>query len=307
MLGACLASIAAQSLEPETIEIVVVDNGSSDDTPFVARQWQTRLPNLRCVPEPVPGLSRARNRGLDAAMGEIVAFVDDDARAQPAWLARLLRVYDDDDVVAAGGRVALSWPSAPPRWMSPGIERWYSSLDLGPAQQRLAGGDIDLIGCNLSVRREPARRAGGFDLGLGRIGRRLRSGEDWRLLEELRRAGGAVVYVPDAVVAHEVLPERLRLRWLLRRVYEQGRTDALYAHAAVGGHSSLSEASAITGRALRGLAAGARRWACGARSSGELVSALTRVSEIGYARECMRLCVGARWRSLEPGRRSGVS
>jgi glycosyltransferase involved in cell wall biosynthesis len=292
VLDACLASLATQTIAARSVEVIVVDNGATDETPSVVQQWHARIGNLRYISEPTPGLSRARNRALDAAAGAIVAFLDDDARATPSWLAQLLRVYEDDDVAAAGGPVQLAWPSGRPSWMSADIEGWYTGLDLGPSQRNLTDGE-ELFGCNMSVRREAARRAGGFNVSLGRVGRRLRSGEDWHLLDMVRRAGGALVYIPDAIVVHEVLPERLSLRWLLRRTYEQGRTDALLTRAEAPAKVLWSEARDTSLSALRLLAGEARRWVRG-RPFTEVVVALTRrTRQIGYARECTRLALAA--------------
>ena len=148
--------------------------------------WQARVPALRAVHEDTIGLSVARNAALATARAPIVAFLDDDARAAPDWLARLVDAYRDETVVAAGGRVDLEWRSRPPRWMGPELESWYSALDLGPEPRALGEGEY-LVGCNLSVRRDDARAVGGFDPDLGRQGDRLRSGEDWQVLDSAAR------------------------------------------------------------------------------------------------------------------------
>ena len=275
------------------MEVLVVDNGSTDGTAQTVRQWQPRLAGLQYLRESVAGLSRARNLALEQARGEIVAFLDDDARATPSWLSALRGAYEDGRVAAAGGPVTLSWPTGRPTWISPAMERWFSAVDLGSSLRELDD-DEELFGCNLSVRGDVARAVGGFDPALGRIGRSLRSGEDWELLQRVRRAGGAVVYVPDAVVVHQVLPERLTLAWPLRRAFAQGRSDAVRAHADDAGGALRAEARAATARAVRGAGSEARAWATRGRPASDVVHALMGWAlQVGYAYECGRLAMRA--------------
>jgi glycosyltransferase involved in cell wall biosynthesis len=274
-LDRCLASLAASV--PDDVEVLVVDNGSTDGTAAVVARWQGRMPNLRSLVEPEPGASRARNLALRRAKGDVVAFTDDDNRATPAWLPALLDAYRPG-VVAAGGPVVLEWPGGRPTWVAPSVERWWSGLDLGPERRRL-GPDDELFGCNLSVRRELALSLGGFDLRLGRVGRRLRSGDDWDLQRRLHRAGGEVLYVPAATVIHDVLPERRRFRWLLRRAFDQGGSDATRALAV--GPDGASVASAFR-RGGRHLVVAARELASG-RQDGALLAAVEAVRSSGEA------------------------
>jgi len=289
-LEGCLASVAAQAIDVGTVEVVVVDNGSTDRTTDVVRDWQARLPALRSVYEGTIGLSVARNAALTTARAPIVAFLDDDARAAPNWLARLVDAFRDDIVVAAGGRVDLVWRSRTPRWMSPDLEPWYSALDLG-AEPRTLGEDEYLVGCNLSVRRAAALAVGGFDPALGRQGDRLRSGEDWLVLDALRARGGTVRYVPDAVVHHSVGDERARIRWLVHRAYEQGRTNAV-----LDGHRTPQWAASVRAAVgtTRDVVGDAVRWRRGVSVRAALPVVVRRVTGYGYAREC-----------AQPARRAG--
>jgi glycosyltransferase involved in cell wall biosynthesis len=280
-LDGCLASVATQSIDPGTVDLVVVDNGSTDRTAAVVRDWQTRVPTLRAVHERSIGLSIARNAALTTALAPVVAFLDDDARATPQWLGRLVDAHRDESVVVAGGRVELVWQSPPPRWMSPALESWYSALDLGPEPRSLGTGEY-LVGCNFSVRRDAVRAVGGFDPGLGRHGDRLRSGEDWQLLDALRAPGRTVRYVPDAVVHHVVPDERARVRWLVRRAYEQGRTNAVLDGCA-GSQWGVAVRSAA--RTTRGVLGDAVRWRRGVSMQAALPVIVLRAMGYGYARE----------------------
>jgi hypothetical protein len=215
------------------IEIVVVDNGSTDGTAAVAAAWCAEAPEWRTlVTEPTPGLSRARNRGVAEARGEVVLFIDDDALAPRGWVAAHLAPYARDErVVAVGGPIALRWPEGRPPWLAPGLDHWFSALDHGD-RARPFPPPHGPYGTNMSVRRSalaaatPPGDCGPFGERLGRRGRSLVSGEEGDLFERLWTAGGHIAYEPAALVLHAVTPDRLRRRWVLRRGWAQGRTNA---------------------------------------------------------------------------------
>jgi len=223
-LDACLAALAHQTLPAEQFEIVVVDNGSTDGTAERIKRWAELRPGLRRVEEPAAGVSRARNAGIAAARGELLAFVDDDAVAEPRWLATLLGAYDRfPRVGAACGRARLRLERRPPAWYGRLTEAWYSAMDFGPSARLLLDPGEVPWSLNLSVRAALAREIGGFPVELGRVDENLESGEESPLIAAVRAAGLRIAYEPDAVVWHAVPAERLRLRWLLRRTWAEGR------------------------------------------------------------------------------------
>jgi glycosyltransferase involved in cell wall biosynthesis len=224
-LDACLAALARQTVASDEFEILVVDNGSTDDTVTRIARWAERRPGLRRVEEPEPGVSRARNAGIAAAEGELLAFVDDDAVAEPGWLATLLRAYDRwPRVGAACGRARLRLERRPPAWYGTFSEPWYSAMDFGPEPRLLLDPEEVPWSVNLSVRAAVAREVGGFSEQLGRVGSNLHSGEEYPFVSAIRASGAHIAYEPDAIVWHAVPPERLRLRWLVRRAWTEGRT-----------------------------------------------------------------------------------
>ena len=100
-------------------EIVVVDNNSSDETRLVAEQAAARVPVcVRYVFEADQGLSLARNAGIRAAKGEIVAFVDDDVDAGPHWLRTILVPFSDQRVACVGGPIRPIWLDVRPPWLT---------------------------------------------------------------------------------------------------------------------------------------------------------------------------------------------
>jgi glycosyltransferase involved in cell wall biosynthesis len=226
-----LESLLAQDLGPERLDILVVDNGSTDDTLDVLREVADRHPTVRWCSEEAVGLSRARNRAIDEARGEVIAFIDDDAEASPSWASTHLAAFvADETVVATGGRITLAWPGERPTWLADEHESMYSGLDLGTEAQPFELPRFP-FGANMAIRRTAFDTVGRFSTELGRQGTSLVSGEERDLFERLYRIGGRVLYLPMASVVHHVLPDRATRAWLLRRFYDQGRSEVLLDRA----------------------------------------------------------------------------
>jgi glycosyltransferase involved in cell wall biosynthesis len=206
-LGACLASLEA--CDYPDLEVIVCDDGSSDRTVEVARGHPFRILAL-----PRGGLSRARNAGLAAASGEIVAYVDGDAQCHPDWPYRLALAFEDPGVVAAGG------PNLP----VPGAgfaERVVAACPGGPIHVLLSDDRAEhLPGCNLAVRREALLAVGGFDEVF------TSAGDDVDVCWKLQDRGGAVAFVPAAQVRHH---RRARIAGYLRQQANYGRSERMVA------------------------------------------------------------------------------
>ena len=211
LLGRALESLVGQTVPPA--EILVVDNapGSGATLTLVAE----RFPSVRYLVEPIPGLDFARNRALESAAYEVLAFLDDDAVAAPGWAEALRRVFEDDPGVAVcTGRIEPLGVDTPGQRLfeanggfSRGAERIRLPDDAG---RPLHGRRAPLIawaisvgcGCSYAVRRDAARALGGFDEALD-LGPALPGGGDHDLLWRALRAGHAVVYEPSALAWHE--------------------------------------------------------------------------------------------------------
>ena len=173
-----------------------------------------------------PGLSGARNTGVRRATGDVVAFIDDDARADHRWLEVLTRVHSDPAVLGAGGMVEPIWPGTPPAWMPPELY-WvvgcsYRGLPTTVAPLRAP------IGANMAFARDVLDEVGGFAEHLGRLRDVPASCEDTELSMRAQRAypGRPVLFVPDACVEHVVEPARTSWRYLRWRCWTEGRAKA---------------------------------------------------------------------------------
>jgi glycosyltransferase involved in cell wall biosynthesis len=294
LLDGCLESLAVQQLAPDDYEIVVVDNGSSDETQGVVRRWMRRVENVRLEFEPRTGLSRARNAGIRTARGNVVAFLDDDAVATKGWLAALLRAHAHwPGIGAVGGPTWLALRGGRPSWLAPDLESWFSGLDLGHQLRLLEDSEIP-FGTNMSILRKAVTSVGGFAPELGRRGNSLISNEEKEFFSRLRDADYGLAYQPAAGVWHRVTKDRLSPLWLIRRAYAQGRSDVAFRRlrSEEPGRDSLTREAAV--RMV--LSATLRGWGTVITSLGEaedkpglaMRHAMRRAMRIGHARETLR-------------------
>ena len=207
---------ALDRLAPAPSEVVFVDNGSSDESLSLLRSFaQAKASGVRVLQEPKKGAAAARNAGIRAATGEIIAFTDSDCSPDPAWLFHLTAAYNDPSVGAVAGRVM----GAPAQSAIEVFSSLYTlRLPDSPARHRewtpRSGG---FPTANFSVRRALAAELGGFDE------RAVISGEDYDFCARLYQRGITVAYVPEAAVAHH---HRVTLRGVMRQTFGFGQGHA---------------------------------------------------------------------------------
>lgn len=230
LLPEAIDSLLRQDTPPGVIEIIVVDNSTDQAAAADFARHYAGTAGLTYLVEAQPGLSNARNVGVAAARGGIVAFIDDDARAAPNWAGEMIAAHAayPGQAGIVGGRVLPRWHSAPPRWLGPELYGYLSLLDLGDERRELKAGET-LVGCNLSFDRAALVAAGGFSTRLGRIGSgaTLLSNEELEAANRITRAGKLSIYAPGAVVEHIVQPDRLTQEWFRRRAAWQAVSDLL--------------------------------------------------------------------------------
>lgn len=286
-----IESLLAQDLDPERLDILVVDNGSTDNTAAMVHELSQIDSRVRYELVETPGLSRARNRALEVAHGEVVAFLDDDAVAVKDWARLHLETFEaEPDVVATGGRIYLVWPEERPTWLSRTAEGLYAGLDLGNERRDFRPPEIP-YGANMAFRRSAFETVAPFETRLGRQGSGLLSGEERDVAERLRAAGGRLVYLPQAAVDHHVLPDRTSRGWFLRRSYDQGRSIVvmdIHARAPRGRAYWAARSARQAGITVRHLSVAARR-AAARRPIAETMQAVAKAAQAaGTARESAR-------------------
>ena len=218
-----VGSVHAQST-PAAEVVVVVDH--NDELLERARQTlaggATRvLPNIQRR-----GLAGARNTGVEASGGDVVVFLDDDARATPRWLEEMSRHYADPAVLGVGGLVVPLWADGVPAWFPPEFG-WVVGCSYTGQPERTAP-VRNPIGANMSFRREPVLAVGGFRVEVGRVGADALGGEETELSIRLSQhyPGTRILHEPAAVVHHHVPADRGRWAYYRRRCWAEGVSKA---------------------------------------------------------------------------------
>jgi cellulose synthase/poly-beta-1,6-N-acetylglucosamine synthase-like glycosyltransferase len=241
IVAAVEATLAQQ---PAPLEVLVV----VDHNPTLAGRLRAYLPHIRVLDNTgARGLSGARDTGIAAASGDVVAFLDDDACPRPGWLAALTAPFGADSAVTmAGGRVEPNWDGGAPGWV-PEEFGWvfgcsYRGLPTTAATVR------NPIGASMAVRLTAARAIGPFAGDLGRVGSDTGGCEETeyaiRAAETL--PGSRVAYEPTSVVDHRVPRSRANVGYFVRRCTGEGRSKARLARRAGPQAALASERTYLT-------------------------------------------------------------
>ena len=216
---------AADSVLDQThddVELVVIVDGTPEVYEQVVDDYGDRENAvIECNDENV-GLLASRNRGAELATGDVVAFIDDDAIADEEWVERLVRAYEEEDAIAAGGKMTPEWVAGKPSFLP---EEFYWLI--GVTHRGFADGPGEVrntFGSNISFRADVFEVLGGFDVDIGgRKGDKNLQGGETELCARMREEyGGGVWYDPEAEVAHKVFEYRTEFRWLVDRAFWQG-------------------------------------------------------------------------------------
>lgn len=222
-LRTALRSLVDQTLPPDQYEIIVVDNGSHDDTRRVVREEYKHVANLRYLYDPIPEANRARNIGWRNAAGDYLAYLDDDVIACGELLENTLKIFDtvEPKPGCVGGRVEPIWERPRPSWLSDKIVNYLAVVDHADGPRAL-GADQWLVSANIAFPRNLLAAVGGFPEYLGRKGNNLLSMDENLLQDTLRNKGYTLYYDPDVAVRHHIQAVRLTKRWFIRRMYWEG-------------------------------------------------------------------------------------
>ncbi len=278
---AAVRSVEAQSLPPlETILVV-------DHNPALFDRLRAHLPAVRVVENREQrGLSGGKNTGVALARGSLVAFLDDDAIAEPDWLKFMAAGYTGPEIAGVGGKTLPLWETGRPSWFPEEFDWVVGCTFVG----REPGPVRNLLGGNASFRREIFEVAGGFSTDIGRtaaISRPLGAEETEFCIRVAQRSPGAMfLYEPSSVIWHRAPAARERFAYFRSRCYAEGLSKALVTRR-VGLADGLSAEREYTKVALRrgvarGLRQGLRGEPAGFARVGAIVTGLAAASW-GYA------------------------
>lgn len=293
-LEACVESLGVQVFEP--LEVIVV----VDHNPQLLERARAAFPDARVIPNERPrGLAGARNSGIDVAAGEFVAFIDDDARAEPEWLSGLARCFAEPTTVGAGGALIPNWEGARPDWV-PREFYWVFGCSYTGLPEQMAP-IRNPIGANMIVRSSVLREVDGFREGGGEDGSdaptairsrgvvraagNIPDDTDLAIRVKQRLPEAVWLYQPAARVLHTVTRERTSVGYFVRRCYEEGVGKANLSRV-VGADEGLSSERQHLLRILpRGVWRGIRDALAGDRTgalrSAAIVTGLT-ASALGF-------------------------
>jgi glucosyl-dolichyl phosphate glucuronosyltransferase len=252
---AAVESVRLQSRESLEIILVVDHNRALRD------RFAGALPDVILLENAeAQGLSGARNTGIAIARGDVIAFLDDDAIAEPDWLKFLADCYEDPAVAGVGGLTMPLWETKRPPWFPEEFDWVVGCAYRGMPRSRMPVRNI--LGGNASYRREVFRLVGGFCTTIGRSsGKRPMGCEETELCIRItqRRPDMVILFENRAMISHWIPAARCRLPYFTSRCYAEGLSKAFVA-ASVGAQDALSSERRHATRTLptgiaRGLAA----------------------------------------------------
>jgi hypothetical protein len=281
VLSSCLKALTEQTWVAEQC-ILVIDHNSE----LLSRALEA-FPGVEIVENrEKQGAAGSRNTGIALSRSEIVAFVDDDAVADPSWLEELVRPYSDHSIMGTAGVARADWVGGRPDWYPSEFE-WvvgcsYRGLPTAIAPIRNA------IAASMSYRRNVFTEVGTFDCDMGRV---------WALplgceetLHGIRvqqfYGQGAIVHVPTSIVDHQVPAERATVRYLMRRCFAEGISKAAVAQRVGASDGSSAERRYVLKVLPSGIISGILRCTRGETAglavSGLILTGLT-LTILGYA------------------------
>jgi GT2 family glycosyltransferase len=250
-LLAGIHSLFGQTRLPSEVIVVI------DHNPELLERVRSNIPNIILIENTGPvGVSSARNAGVAAAKGELLAFLDDDAVAHPDWLAKLCYWCDQPFVLGAGSKINPIWTKSRPRWF-PDEFGWvlgYSHKGLPEKVEKVR----NFFGAGMCIRREVFEKVGNFRSELGRVHKLPVGCEETELcIRVLQRIPeGKLIYAPDSIVNHRISPSRINWHYFQHRCYSEGLSKATMSRF-VGMSDGLSSERSYTFRILpRGIANG---------------------------------------------------
>ena len=216
---------AAESVLNQTynnVELVVIVDGTPGVYDKILEDYDNHEDMIISCNDENVGLLQSRNRGAELATGDVVAFIDDDAIADEEWIERLVDAYENQNAIAAGGKMTPEWIAGKPSFLP---EEFYWLIGVTHRGFADGAGEVrNTFGSNISFRTNLFEELGGFNVNIGgRKGDKNLQGGETELCARMRTEyDQGIWYVPEAEVAHKVFQYRTKLGWLLDRAFWQG-------------------------------------------------------------------------------------
>ncbi len=233
ILQKTLESIVNQNLSKKYFEVIIVDNGSTDDTKNIVNSFVNKIDNLVYIYDENPGLHIGRHLGLLAARADILVYADDDIEAIPTWLEGVLESFENKNVVLVGGKNLPNFESNPPKWILRMYEKksikkvlgYLSILDFGDEIQEINPNFV--FGCNFSIRKSILFEAGGFHPdGMPQDIIKYRGDGESHVSSYIFKKGYKTMYNPKASVYHLCSTNRMTRKYFAQRSFNQGVSNS---------------------------------------------------------------------------------
>lgn len=222
-IGNALHSLTNQTLENDRFEIIVVNNNCTDSTDRIVKKFLKDFPELNTnyVFQTKKGLSAARNKGIEVAQSNIIAYMDDDGEADINYLEVVVdHLNTHPEIGGVGGKVLPIYESEEPKWLNKWLTGLLSIVDHGE-QQMLFQKNSYPAGCNMVYRKELLEKVGGFNEAL-----KWRA-DDKYINKEIRKINDKITYLPRAIVHHNIDAFRVTEKNFIKISIATGRDESI--------------------------------------------------------------------------------